>query len=392
MTDPVANQAADYVERARHLAPLVHAHADRAERTAQLPLEVAEAFHQAGLFRMLLPVELGGGGLTIPASLRVIQEVARLDGSAAWNLAICSGGPLFGHFISHDAFDEIFSDPRAVIAGSLNPTTTRVDSCAGGWRFSGRATYVSGSAQASWLMAAGVVLEDGSPRLVDGVPVLRAGLFPIRHCTILDTWAVSGMRGTGSNDCVFEDVVVPDAFTFRWPEPSSSWKRGPFARIPLTVQLGVGLSTVALGVTRHAIDAFVEIAAAKVPVGSRSTLRDRPLAQMQLAEAEGWLRAACAYLFDSSDEVWRMGEAGAVFDREARAAARLASVTAVKLCARAVDLVHDASGMSAVQTSSPIERCWRDLHTLSQHVILATTRYEVIGRILLGLDPASPII
>jgi hypothetical protein len=57
---------------------------------------------------------------------------------------------------------------------------------------------------------------------------------------------------------------------------------------------------------------------------------------MQLVEAEGWLRAARAYLFDSSDEVWRMGEAGAVFDREARAAARLASVTAVKLCTRAV--------------------------------------------------------
>ena len=87
-----------------------------------------------------------------------------------------------------------------------------------------------------------------------------------------------------------------------------------------------------------------------------------------------------------------MAEAGAVFDREARAAARLASVTAVKLCLRAVDLVHDAAGMSAVQTSCAIERCWRDLHTLSQHVILATTRYEVVGRILLGLDPGSPII
>jgi indole-3-acetate monooxygenase len=392
MTDPIADRTAVYVERARQLAPLIHAQAEHAERTAQLPPAVAEAFHQAGLFRMFLPVEMGGGDLTVPESLRVIEEVARLDGSAGWNLAICSGGPLFGHFIAREAFDEIFSDPRAVVAGSLNPTTTRVVPCPGGWRFSGKASYVSGSAQASWLMAAGLVLDDGSPQLVDGVPVLRAGLFPIRHCTILDTWAVSGMRGTGSNDCVFEDVVVPDGFTFRWPEPRECWKHGPFASIPLTVQLGVGLSTVALGITRHAIDALIEIAAAKVPLGSRSPLRDRPLAQMQLAEAEGWLRAGRAYLFDSSDEVWRVGVAGTVFDREARAAARLASVTAVKLCIRAVDLVHEAAGMTAVQTSCPIERCWRDVHTLSQHVILATTRYEVVGRILLGLDPGSPII
>jgi hypothetical protein len=54
--------------------------------------------------------------------------------------------------------------------------------------------------------------------------------------------------------------------------------------------------------------------------------------------------------------------------------------------------VQEAAGMTAVQTSCPIERCWRDVHTLSQHVILATTRYEVVGRILLGLDPGSPII
>src|SRR5262249_41839661 len=126
------------------------------------------------------------------------------------------------------------------VAGSLTPTTTRVVSRPGGWRFSGKASYVSGSAQASWLMAAKLVLDDGSPLLVDGVPVLRAGLFPIRHCTILDRWAVSGMRGTGSNDCVFEDVVVRDGFTFRWPEPRECWKQGPFASIPLTVQLGVG--------------------------------------------------------------------------------------------------------------------------------------------------------
>ena len=84
MSDPIADQTAAYVARARRLAPIVHAHAERAERTAQLPVEVAKALHQAGLFRMLLPVKMDGGGLTIPASLRVIEEVARLDGSAGW--------------------------------------------------------------------------------------------------------------------------------------------------------------------------------------------------------------------------------------------------------------------------------------------------------------------
>ena len=58
MTAPIADRTAAYIERVHGLAPLVHAHAEGAERMAQLPAEVAEAFHQAGLFRMLLPVEM----------------------------------------------------------------------------------------------------------------------------------------------------------------------------------------------------------------------------------------------------------------------------------------------------------------------------------------------
>jgi indole-3-acetate monooxygenase len=63
-------------------------------------------------------------------------------------------------------------------------------------------------------MAAAAVMRDGAPQIIDGLLTLRAGLFPIRHAKILDTWSTAGMRGTGSNDCVFEDMFVPDNFTF----------------------------------------------------------------------------------------------------------------------------------------------------------------------------------
>lgn len=386
------DRVAGYLERIRGLAPLVLEHAERSERERQLSPDVVEAFHEAGLFRILLPEDMGGGGLTVPDSLRIFEAVARLDASAGWNLAICADGPLFGHFLAREAYDAIFRDARAIIAGSLNPMNTRVVRCDGGWLFTGKATYVSGSAQASWLMAAGVVLRDGSPELVDGVPSMRAGLFPIRESRILDTWLVSGMRGTSSNDCVFEDVLVPADFTYEWPNPRPTWQRGALANIPLVTQLGGALSSVALGVARHAIDALVELAAVKVPLGARAPLRERSLFHLQLGQAEGLLRAARAYLLESAAEVWRRGEAGRHFDVQAQASARLASVTAAKLAAQAVDLMHDAAGMNAVQTSSALERCWRDVHTITQHVILSTGRYEVIGRVLLGLPPGTPII
>jgi indole-3-acetate monooxygenase len=388
----ISERARPYFEKAQKLAPIIREHADRAEREAQIPREVVDAFHDAGLFRILLPRKMGGGELTIPDSLRLCEEVARIDGSAGWNLAICSGGPMFGYNLSRAAFEKIYGDPLGLSAGSLNPATTRVVAADGGWRFSGKATYASGSGHATYLMAAGMVLRDGAPQMVDGFPMMRAGLFPIKHAKILNTWSTAGMRGTGSNDCEFENVLVPDEFTFDWLNAKSPWQRGPFENIPLQLQFVGGLVSVVLGTARHALDALNEIAQAKVPAAARSTLRERPLAQIQFAQAEGLLHAARAYFYSCNDEIWRKGEAGESFSIQDRAHARLAVVSAAKLAVQAVDLVADAAGMNSALTSSRIERCWRDVHTATQHVLMNTTRFEVVGRVLFGLDPGSPVI
>ena len=388
----LSERALPYLEKVQGLAPIIREHADRAEREAQMPREVADAFHEAGMFRILIPREMGGADLTVPDQLRLCEEVARVDGSVGWNLAICSGGPLFGRNLSRAAFEKIYGDRRGVSAGSLNPMTTQITAVDGGWRLSGKATYASGSAQATYLMAAGLVLRNGAPQIVDGVPVLRAGLFPIAHAKILNTWSTAGMRGTGSNDCVFENVFVPDEFTFDWLNAKSSWQRGPMGIIPLQLQAAGNLASAVLGTARHALDTLNEIARVKVPAATRNTLRERPIAQTQFAQAEGLLQAARAYFYNSSDEIWRKGEAGESFSLEDRAHARLAVVTSVKLAVQAVDLVADAAGMNSAQTSCPIERCWRDVHTASQHVLMNTARFEVVGRVLFGLDPASPVI
>ena len=357
-----------------------------------MPREVADALHRAGMFRIFLPRSMGGGELTIPDSLRLIEEIARIDASVGWNLAICSAGPLFGQCLSRDVYEKIYGDPRGVIAGSLNPMTSQATAVEGGWRFSGKATYASGSGHATYLVAAAVVVRDGTPQIVDGFPMLRAGLFPIEHAKILNTWSTAGMRGTGSNDCVFKDVFVPDDFTFDWLNAKSAWQGGAFDHIPLPLQIAGGLAAVVLGTARHALDALNEIAQVKVPIGTRGTLRERPIAQTQFAQAEGLLRAARAYFCQSHDEVWLKGEAGESFSLQDRAQMRLGNVTAVKLALQTVDLVADAAGMNSAQTSSPIERCWRDVHTASQHVLLNTARFEIVGRVLFGLDPGSPVI
>jgi indole-3-acetate monooxygenase len=382
-----ANGFAECIECAHKLGPLIVEHAAEAERLSQLPTKVVDAFHETGLFRALLPVQMGGFDLTIAQQCELVEQVARFDGATGWNLAIGSGGPAIANFLAREAFENIFGDRRALLAGSLGPMGNSAAACEGGFRFTGRATYASGSAQATWLVGSGVELVNDAPQIVNGIPKFRTGVFPIKFAKILGTWSVSGLRGTGSNDVVFENVFVPESYTFEFPNPRSAWQTGPFSRIPLMVQLGNVLSAVALGIARHAIDALKELAVSKVPLGTMASLRERPIAQLQLGEAEGTLRAARSYLYGSIAEIWQRGGTDEPFDAEVLASARMASVTAGKLAARTVDLVYDAAGISAMQTALPIERCWRDVHAVTQHVTMNTARYEVAGRVLFGLPP-----
>ncbi len=165
-----------------------------------------------------------------------------------------------------------------------------------------------------------------------------------------------------------------------------------FAQNEALANLGASLAPVALGIAQHAIDAFVELATAKVPLGSRTLLRERPQAQMQLGEALGCLEAARSLFYETATEAEARRKAGVTPTEADRARVSLGSVVAAQHSARAVDLVYDAAGLTAAQNGNPIGRCWRDVHTTRQHIRLATTRYEVFGRIKLGLGAGSPLI
>src|SRR5260370_33759120 len=106
----VSERARTCFDEVHKLAPVVREYADRGEREAQMPREVADAFHDAGLFRMLLPRDIGGGEVTIVDSLRLCEGGARIDASGGWNIAVLSGGTMFGPHLARSAFATDFSD------------------------------------------------------------------------------------------------------------------------------------------------------------------------------------------------------------------------------------------------------------------------------------------
>jgi alkylation response protein AidB-like acyl-CoA dehydrogenase len=380
----VSERLADVLERVAKIEQIVRDGAAQSEEMGHLAPPVVAALRDGNLFRMLVPVEIGGVGLTIPEATRVVERVAEYDASAAWVLGILGGGPLFLRFLRPEAFTEICSDPLGQAAGTLNPTARAVP-VDGGYVFSGRATYLSGSAHAKWIMASGLVDRPDTFEI-------RIGVMPIERARSLDTWNVAGMRATNSSDYEFENVEVAEAWTMNPFDPRPQTQE-PFASIPLWAQLGGLLAACAVGTARNMIDAFHELAMVKIPAGGNfSRLAERAPAQIAFGEANALHQAAHSVLHDAIETVWARGVAQQPFDNDVLARQRLATVAAVRLAAQAVDLLHDAAGMTAVKSDSVLDRCWRDVHTMTQHIILSPARYEIAGRVLLGLDPGAPVI
>lgn len=372
-------------DAARAIAPLARAYADQTERDRRLAEPVVAALRDAGLFRMLVPRELGGAEATVADLVDCIAAVADGDGAAGWCLMIAATTGLTAALLPKQGAMEIHGDPASITGGMLMPrgTAARVP---GGYRVSGRWAYGSGSPHCTWLLGGVTVLgSDGKPEMLpSGHPHLRMAFFPAGAFTILDTWHVAGLRGTGSHDYEVRDLFVPEHHTVGiGGEPP--WADGPLYRFPMYGLLAIGVAAVGLGIARAAIDELTTLARAKTPTGSRRVLAERAAAQSGLAEAEALLGASRAFLSDAVASAWAAAEAGDALPIAERARLRLAATHTARSCARAVDICYDLGGGSAIYESSPLQRHFRDMHTLTQHVMVGQQMYEVVGRIMLDL-------
>ena len=165
---------------------------------------------------------------------------------------------------------------------------------------------------------------------------------------------------------------------------------GTLYRMPPISLFCVALASVVLGIARAAVNALVTLAAAKTPMGSPVTLRDKPIAQLQMARAEALVRAARAHLIEAINTQWNEIAAGTPPALQTRASIRLATSFCAEACSGAVDLVHATAGGSAIQETLPIARCFRDIHAATQHIGLNAGGFELAGRVLFGLDPGTP--
>jgi indole-3-acetate monooxygenase len=385
MTKDRADTRSEWVERARALAPAVERWRDTAEQRRHLPHELFEALRDAQIFRLSTPAVVGGAQVEELTAVRVIEELSRQDGSVGWNVMVASNTATIASYLSHAGLQALYhGGASTVVAGALLPKgeARRVEH---GFRVSGRWSLASGCHQANWMVACSTVMEDdGKPRLhADGSPDIRTFFVPVAQCEILDTWHTAGLRGTGSHDWQLADVFVSEELSFPIFLDGPS-KPGALFVKNFAAYAVARVAAVALGIARDAIDTLITLAKVKTPVVGTCTLATQHITHDRVGRAEALLRAGRAYLYETVRDLPYSPTWDKELSDDQKAAIRLAGAHAAENAAMVVDLMFNTAGVAGIFTSSRLERCFRDVHVVTQHINVAPSNIEMVGQHLLG--------
>ena len=386
-----APSAAELIESAVRLGPMIRACRGEIEAGRRLPAALLAAMHEARLFKMYVPAEVGGLETDPVTSMRVVEAIAEEDGAAAWALMIGSTYGIFAAFLAADAAVGIFGAPDAVVAGALRPAGV-ARAVEGGFVVTGRWSFASGIDHCTWWNGGCIIYDGDTPRRnANGALETVLAFFPATAGEMIDTWETGGLRGTGSHDYAVTELFVPDSHVMSFAaEPRA---HGSLYRLPTQALLDNAMAAIPLGIARGAIDTLVVLAGGERPTASSSPapLAERVPIQADVGRAEAQCRAARAFLYQSVEESWEAVQAGRTLSVKELALLRLARTHATQAAVVAVDLMYTAGGGSAVYVRNRLERAFRDIHTVTQHASMAPGNYAVSGRILLGLAPDRPL-
>lgn len=388
---PEASSHAPAFTAAQDLSPAIAARAYEIEEARRLPADLARAMARAGLFRMLVPQDIGGLELAPTTALAAIETVAAADASAGWCTMIAATTAVQAAYLPIDFARTVYGPAEAIGGGVFAPLGTAVRQ---GDHFiaSGRWPWASGSLNCDWLAGGCVILEDGEvKRLPNGQPDQRMLYWPAAEARLIDTWHVMGLKGTGSVDMAVDAVTVPVAHSVSLITDRPRCE-GPLYAFPIFGLLAQGIAAVALGNARGALDDFITLAASKKAAGSSRALAERGAVQAALAEAEGGVRAARAFMFGAVEAAYASAQAGGSLTVAERAELRLAATHATRTCAEAVRTVHDLAGGAGVYLSNSLQRRLRDAQTMTAHVMVSPSTYELTGRALLGLPTDASML
>ena len=371
-----------FMTRAQELTALVSAEADEAERLHHMTDKVVHAFQEAGLYRMLLPRELDGAELSLSEAMQVVETIARADGSTGWCLMVGNiESGTGGAYLSDLGVERVFAQGSDIVIAGQGIPRGVARSVEGGYQIQGDWSYASGIYHAAFIHTGCVLMQDDKPVLNDaGVPEVLICHVPREEIEIKENWDVIGLCGTGSFDYSITDLFVPEEMTHSMgiSEPQ---RGGNQYTIGLTGFTAWGHTTFALGVGRHALDEVAVLARSKKNVFGR--MCEGPSFQERYARAEAMYRSVRAFCYSAWDDLSATLASGGQASLEQIALVRLAMRYLHEVVSDVCTFAHKAGGGVSLRGGA-LQRCYRDIHAATQHILLSDQIVQDCGKVLMG--------
>jgi len=358
------------IDKARTLVPVLRQRAAQAELIRRLPDASDGEFRHAGFYRVLQPARYGGLEGRYGLHTMLAAEAARGCVSSGWALSITACHSWILGMFPREAQDEFWSnEPTATLASSFLPVQPVVRSEHGGIRLSGRWRFSSNVDHCQGAILLAMVPAGADPAKQHFVFLHR------NQYEIEDVWNVFGLAATGSNDIVVNNAFVPEhrlleiMSTRDGRAPGAQSNKSHLYSLPLFATFAHSLVGAALGAAQGALDQIIDELAGKTSVANVK-LSDQQSIQLRLAEATGEIEAARALLQVDRAKINEMGLLRLMPDYETRVRYRLNVGYAVKLAVQAVERLLPIVGGRGLELHNPLQRTWRDVHAVAQHIAL----------------------
>lgn len=373
------------IDEARALVPALAARAAAVESARNVASETIADFHRAGLLRVLQPRRFGGLQASFGVFSTIVEILAEGCAASAWVYAVLGEHQWILACMPEQAQEDVWgANPLAVASSSLAPRETARD-VAGGWRLSGRFPFSSGCRHAQWAIL-GAKCTGGTRYL----------LVPLAEAEIENDWEVLGLRGTGSQSLILNDVFVPrhrsvllsDLFQGTTPgaavHPDYTLLRAPRgALVPFSLP-GVGFT-----LARRALALVSETLRTRLSRGIR-VMGESEVAQQQLGLAAAEIETAGLIANARRAETLALVDAGRPLPPEMAARNRRDIAFAMWQARGGVERLVELAGARTVYNADPLQGLWRDIATISTHTVVSRHLGMVpYGRMLLGLPPSA---
>ena len=357
------------IGRARALVPALRERAARAQLARIMPAETTADLHASGLLRTMQPRRWGGMEFDYVAYVDFPMELSRGCASTGWNFANLQIHHWMLALYDERAQEEIWgANPDALIASGIafpQGTGRKAD---GGFVVSGKWNFSSCSNIADWNMLA-VTVKDGE-RVIDH----RMCLLHKSQYQVVDDWKVLGMRSTGSMTVVAKDVFVPEykalcMYDVRGGDkfPGARTNKNPVYQVPANPLLGHGIGACAIGNAQAALELSIDAVKQRSTNYTGAKMRDFQAVQLRIGAAGSKIDAARLVLRNDAIEGQEIANKKIMADAPTKLRMKRNLAYAVNLCTEAVDLLHAMAGANGIYETHPLERIFRDAHSLAGH-------------------------